>query len=79
MQKVKIAEVKALVKEVFPDFNQEDDKDITPIAIRCYLRRRLPEDVLYETAVLIPGRSDCWVRIENLCLYLKAVKYWANL
>jgi len=77
MQKVKIAEVKALVKEVFPDF--EDDKDITPIAVRCYLRRRLPEDVLYETAVLVPSRSNCWVRIENLCLYLKTVKYWASL
>lgn len=79
MQRLKVEEVKVLVKEVFPDFQEEDDKDITPIAIRCYLRRKLPEDVLYETAVLIPSRSNCWVRIENLCLYLKTVKYWANL
>jgi len=77
MQRLKVEEVKALVKEVFPDFKEE--ANITPIAIRCYLRRRLPEDVLYETAVLVPSRSNCWVRIENLCLYLKAVKYWVSL
>lgn len=77
MQKVKIAEIKALVEEVFPDFKEE--ANITPIAVRSYLRKRLPEDVLYETAVLMPSRSNCWVRIENLCLYLKTVKHWATL
>ena len=79
MQRLKVEEIKTLVREVFPDFNQEDDKGITPIAIRQYIRRRLPENVLYETAVLIPSRENCWVRIENLCLYLKTVKYWASL
>ena len=77
MKKAKVLEVKKLVKEVFPDFKEE--ANITPIAVRCYLRRRLPENVLYETAVLIPSRENCWVRIENLCNYLKSVKYWANL
>ena len=79
MQRLKVEEIKNLVREVFPDFNQEEDMDITPIAIRCYLRRRLPENVLYETAVLIPSRENCWVRIENLCNYLKSVRYWSSL
>ena len=77
MKKVKINEIKKLVQEVFPDFKEE--ANITPIAIRCYLRRRLPENVLYETAVLIPSRENCWVRIENLCNYLKSVRYWSSL
>ena len=77
MQKAKVLEVKKLVKEVFPDFKEE--ANITPIAVRQYIRRRLPSDVLYETAVLIPSRSMAWVRIENLCNYLKVVRYWASL
>ena len=77
MKKAKVLEVKALVKETFPDFKEE--ANITPIAVRQYIRRRLPSDVLYETAVLIPSRSMAWVRIENLCNYLKVVRYWASL
>ena len=77
MQKAKINEIKKLIQEVFPDFKEE--ANITPIAVRCYLRRKLPENVLYATAVLIPSRKNCWVRIENLCNYLKTVKYWASL
>jgi hypothetical protein len=77
--KNKIAEIKELVKEVFPDFNQENDKDITPQLVRRYVRRKLPENILYETAVLVPSRINCWVRIERLCNYLKTVKYWASL
>ena len=77
MQKAKVLEVKKLVKEVFPDFKEE--ANITPIAVRQYIRRRLPENVLHETAVLIPSRSMAWVRIENLCNYLKVVRYWASL
>jgi hypothetical protein len=77
MQRLKVEEIKKLVQEVFPDFKEE--ANITPIAIRCYLRRRLPENVLYETAVLIPSRENCWVRIENLCNYLKSVRYWSSL
>ena len=77
MQKAKVLEVKKLVKEVFPDFNQE--ANITPIAVRQYIRRRLPENVLHETAVLIPSKGRAWVRIENLCNYLKSVRYWASL
>jgi hypothetical protein len=77
MQKAKVLEVKKLVQEVFPDFKEE--ANITPIAVRQYIRRRLPENVLHETAVLIPSRSMAWVRIENLCNYLKVVRYWASL
>jgi hypothetical protein len=77
MKKAKVLEVKKLVKEVFPDFKEE--ANITPIAVRQYIRRRLPENVLHETAVLIPSRENCWVRIENLCLYLKSVRYWSSL
>ena len=77
MKKAKVLEVKKLVKEVFPDFKEE--ANITPIAVRQYIRRRLPENVLHETAVLIPSRSMAWVRIENLCNYLKVVRYWASL
>jgi hypothetical protein len=77
--KNKIAEIKELVKEVFPDLNQENDKDITPQLVRRYVRRKLPENILYETAVLVPSRINCWVRIERLCNYLKTVKYWASL
>ena len=77
MQKAKVLEVKKLVKEVFPDFKEE--ANITPIAVRQYIRRRLPENVLHETAVLIPSRSMAWVRIENLCNYLKSVRYWSSL
>ena len=54
--KNKIAEIKELVKEVFPDFNQENDKDITPTAVRQYIKNKLPEDVLFQTAVLVPSR-----------------------
>ena len=79
MTNAKINQVKALVKETFPDFNQEEDVDITPIAIRCYLRRKLPENVLYETAVLVPSRNECWQRIENVCLYLRQLKHWYSL
>ena len=78
MKKSKVLEVKKLVKETFPDF-QEDDKDITPKKVRQYIRRRLPSDVLYTTAVLIPSKGRAWERIKNLCLYLKTVKYWASL
>ena len=77
MKKAKVLEVKKLVKEVFPDFKEE--ANITPIAVRCYLRRKLPSDVLYETAVLIPSKGRAWVRIENLCNYLKSVRYWSSL
>jgi hypothetical protein len=77
--KNKIAEIKELVKEVFPDFNQENDKDITPTAVRQYIKNKLPEDVLFQTAVLVPSRINCWKRIEKLCNYLKTVKYWASL
>ena len=77
MQKAKVLKVKKLVKETFPDFKEE--ANITPIAVRQYIRHKLPEDVLYELGVLIPSRENCWVRIENLCLYLKTVKYWASL
>ena len=77
MQKAKVLEVKKLVKEVFPDFNQE--ANITPIAVRCYLRRRLPENVLYATAVLIPSKGRALERIKNLCDYLKTVRYWSSL
>jgi hypothetical protein len=77
--KNKIAEIKELVKEVFPDFNQENDKDITPQLVRQYIKNKLPEDVLFQTAVLVPSRINCWVRIERLCNYLKTVKYWASL
>ena len=77
MQKAKVLEVKKLVKEVFPDFKEE--ANITPKKVRQYIRRRLPSDVLYETAVLIPSRSMAWVRIENLCNYLKVVRYWSSL
>ena len=75
--KNKIAEIKELVKEVFPDFNQE--KDITPQLVRQYIKNKLPEEVLFQTAVLVPSRINCWVRIERLCNYLKTVKYWASL
>jgi hypothetical protein len=75
--KNKIAEIKELVKEVFPDFNQE--KDITPQLVRQYIKNKLPEEVLFQTAVLVPSRINCWVRIEKLCNYLKTVKYWASL
>ena len=77
--KNKIAEIKELVKEVFPDFNQENDKDITPRVFRQYIKNKLPENILYETAVLVPSRISCWVRIEKLCNYLKTVKYWYSL
>jgi hypothetical protein len=77
--KNKIAEIKELVKEVFPDFNQENDKDITPQLVRQYIKNKLPEEVLFQTAVLVPSRINCWVRIEKLCNYLKTVKYWASL
>jgi hypothetical protein len=77
--KNKIAEIKELVKEVFPDFNQENDKDITPQLVRQYIKNKLPENILYETAVLIPSTGNCWIRIEKLCNYLKTVKYWASL
>jgi hypothetical protein len=77
--KNKIAEIKELVKEVFPDLNQENDKDITPQLVRRYVRRKLPENILYETAVLIPSTGNCWIRIEKLCNYLKTVKYWYSL
>jgi hypothetical protein len=77
--KNKIAEIKELVKEVFPDFNQENDKDITPQLVRQYIKNKLPEEVLFQTAVLVPSRINCWVRIERLCNYLKTVKYWASL
>ena len=77
MTNAKVLKVKNLVKEVFPDFKEE--ASITPIAVRQYIRRRLPENVLYETGVLVPSRENCWVRIENLCLYLKSVNYWASL
>ena len=79
MQKAKVLEVKKLVKEVFPDFNQEDDKDITPKKVRQYIRHRLPGNILYELGVLIPSKGRAWERIKNLCLYLKTVKYWASL
>ena len=79
MQKAKVLKVKKLVQEVFPDFNQEDDRDITPQLVRQYIRRRLPEDVLYELGVLIPSKSKCWERIENLCLLWKTIKYWVSL
>lgn len=77
--KNKITEIKALVKTTFPDFNQENDKDITPTAVRQYIKNKLPEEVLFQTAVLVPSRINCWVRIEKLCNYLKTVKYWASL
>ena len=77
MQKAKINEIKKLIQEVFPDFKEE--ANITPIAVRCYLRRKLPENVLYATAVLIPSKGRAWVRIENLCNYLKSVRYWSSL
>jgi hypothetical protein len=77
MQKAKVLEVKKLVKEVFPDFKEE--ANITPKKVRQYIRRRLPENVLHETAVLIPSKGRAWVRIENLCNYLKSVRYWASL
>jgi hypothetical protein len=77
--KNKIAEIKALVKTTFPDFALENDKDITPQLVRRYVRRKLPENILYETAVLIPSTGNCWIRIEKLCNYLKTVKYWASL
>jgi uncharacterized membrane protein YheB (UPF0754 family) len=79
MQKAKINEIKKLVQEVFPDFLQEELKDITPKKVRQYIRRRLPSDVLYATAVLIPSKGRAWERIKNLCNYLKTVKYWASL
>jgi hypothetical protein len=79
MQKVKIAEIKNLVRDVFPDFLQEELKDITPQLVRQYVRRKVPNNVLYETAALVPSKKNCWVRIENLCLYLKTVKYWYSL
>jgi hypothetical protein len=77
--KNKITEIKALVKTTFPDFALENDKDITPTAVRQYIKNKLPEDVLFQTAVLVPSRINCWVRIERLCNYLKTVKYWASL
>ena len=77
MKKAKVLEVKKLVKEVFPDFKEE--ANITPIAVRQYIRRRLPENVLHETAVLIPSKGRAWERIKNLCDYLKVVRYWASL
>ena len=77
MKKAKVLEVKALVKETFPDFKEE--ANITPITVRQYIRRRLPENVLHETAVLIPSKGRAWERIKNLCDYLKTVKYWASL
>ena len=77
MKKAKVLEVKKLVKEVFPDFKEE--ANITPKKVRQYIRRRLPENVLHETAVLIPSKGRAWVRIENLCNYLKVVRYWASL
>jgi uncharacterized membrane protein YheB (UPF0754 family) len=79
MNKVKIAEVKELVKTTFPDFSQEELKDITPTIVRQYIKRKLPEDVLFQTAVLVPSRISCWIRIERLCNYLKTVRYWASL
>jgi hypothetical protein len=77
--KNKITEIKALVKTTFPDFALENDKDITPTAVRQYIKNKLPEEVLFQTAVLVPSRINCWVRIEKLCNYLKTVKYWASL
>ena len=79
MQKAKVLEVKKLVKEIFPDFNQEELKDITPKKVRQYIRHRLPENVLHETAVLIPSKGRAWERIKNLCDYLKSVRYWSSL
>lgn len=79
MQRLKVEEIKNLVREVFPDFLQEELKDITPQLVRQYIRRKLPSDVLYTTAVLIPSKGKAWLRIENLCNYLKTVKYWASL
>jgi hypothetical protein len=79
MNKIKIAEVKELVKTTFPDFSQEELKDITPTAVRRYVRRKLPEEVLFQTAVLVPSRISCWIRIGRLCEYLKTVKYWYSL
>jgi hypothetical protein len=69
--KNKIAEIKELVKEVFPDLNQENDKDITPQLVRRYVRRKLPENILYETAVLIPSTGNCWIRIREIMQLLK--------
>jgi hypothetical protein len=77
--KNKITEIKALVKTTFPDFALENDKDITPTAVRQYIKNKLPEDVLFQTAVLVPSRINCWIRIEKLCNYLKTVKYWYSL
>jgi uncharacterized membrane protein YheB (UPF0754 family) len=77
--KNKITKIKELVKTTFPDFSQEELKDITPQLVRQYIKNKLPENILYETAVLIPSRINCWVRIEKLCNYLKTVKYWASL
>jgi hypothetical protein len=77
MQKAKVLEVKKLVKEIFPDFKEE--ANITPKKVRQYIRRRLPENVLHETAVLIPSKGRAWERIKNLCDYLKTVKYWVSL
>jgi hypothetical protein len=77
--KNKIAEIKELVKTTFPDFALENDKDITPTAVRQYIKNKLPEDVLFQTAVLVPSRINCWIRIEKLCNYLKTVKYWYSL
>ena len=79
MKKTKINEVKKLVQETFPDFSQEELKDITPKKVRQYIRRKLPGNILYELGVLIPSKGKAWVRIENLCNYLKTVKYWAAL
>ena len=54
--KNKITKIKALVKTTFPDFALENDKDITPTAVRQYIKNKLPEDVLFQTAVLVPSR-----------------------
>ncbi len=79
MQKAKVLKVKKLVQEVFPDFLQEELKDITPQLVRQYIRLKLPHDVLYELGVLIPSKGKSWARIESLCLYLKTIKYWYSL
>jgi predicted methyltransferase len=79
MQKAKIKEIKILVKETFWEFNHYENEEITPSLVREFVRHNLPEDVLYETAVLVPSKANCWGRIESLCLYLKSVNYRATL
>ena len=79
MNNAKVLEVKELVKATFWQFSHYESEEITPTLVREFVRHNLPEDVLYETAVLVPSRTNCWARIENLCLYLKTIKYWYSL